>query len=199
MLLKFSRSRFLLIRNHFKIADYLAIAFILSVLALVGNSSAKLYQRIVMPIDFSHLIPAQDLPVAASSDGLPFKVQDTTSFGGGHWSDNNHMIAEAKRPEDFITFQIPARAGQAYDLYVYLTESYDFGVVKFRLNGASIGNSIDLWSDIILSTGKLYLGRFVANDNKNLLEMKVIGKNPASRTPYYQFAIDGIQLDEVNR
>jgi hypothetical protein len=63
------------------------------------------------------------------------------------------------------------------------------------LNGVTIKEKIDLWSDRgVVPTGPLDLGRVELRGRGDVLRLDVVGTNPGAAPPHFQFAIDGVRL-----
>jgi len=140
-------------------------------------------------------VEAEEMRVVARSRPFTFWLQPTSGFLAGRWSKDGHMFAIGARKHDWIELELPEREPGSYRLELLLTKSADYGIVSVSLNGATIGEKIDLWSDRgVVPTGPLDFGRVALRGRGDRLRLDVIGTNPGASSPYFQFGIDGIRL-----
>ena len=142
------------------------------------------------------LIEAETLSVAGKSRDFSFWLQPTSSFMGGRWSLDGHMFAFQTQRDDWIDLELPAVEPGAYHLTLFLTRAADYGIIRVSLNGTTVGQAIDLWSDEgVLTSGPVDLGLVELRSGRDLLRLAVVGTHADSSAPHYQFGIDGIKLD----
>jgi len=149
------------------------------------------------PVVIAGLVEAEKLAVIGKKGDFSFLRQDTGKFVNGRWSDNGHMFASNAGLGNWIEFSLPVPSPGQYKISVYLSQSYDYGIVAFSINGVPTGQTYDLYSNAVQSTGPQLLGTFSLETSQNRLRLEVIGKNPKSNSPYYQFGIDGIKLEKL--
>lgn len=141
------------------------------------------------------MLEAETLPVLDGSANSIATPQDTSAFSQGQWSGGRHLFAAARAPGDTLSLGLPARAAGLYELTIYLTKSYDYGVVQVSVNGVKIGGPIDLWSYGVESTGPIRLGEARLKGVQDVISVEVIGKNDKAAAPFYQFGIDGVVFE----
>jgi hypothetical protein len=179
--------------------EYMILVFLMATIFFVGRSSYQLYLSKTYASDRKTLLQMQSLSVDGASENLDYKVQDTSNFFGASWSQNDQLLVMAHHEHDFIRFKAPINSGKQYQLVLYLTKSYDFGIVQVFVNGAKLGTPIDLWSESVVPTGAIDIGSFTGSSDRFLLEFRVVGKNKESKDPFYQFGLDALELKEVGR
>jgi hypothetical protein len=142
------------------------------------------------------LIEAEDLSVIAKSREFSFWLQPSDGFRGGNWSKDGHMFAHNTEDGDWIEFQLPGRKPGRYAIEVFMTKAADYGIVVASVNGDRRG-TFDLWSGRgVLPTGALKLGDVELNGSNDVIRFAVEGTNPKATSPFFQFGIDGIRIDE---
>lgn len=177
--------------------DFLALGFIVFTVSVLGRSSFSLYKKSSHSIDYQQILAVENLTVDATSAGLEYNRQDTTSFGDVNWSNNNQLLVLASAQDSWIRFKLAVEAGQKTLLTAFFTQSYDYGIVQISIDGRGVGKPIDLWADNVAPTGPIAIGEFIPAKSIALIEFRVVGKNQGSRHPFYQFGIDGIKLEKV--
>lgn len=129
------------------------------------------FKRIEGAIEFEGLKPS------AQSDGLqcgpqrpsPAFLPDKT------WSAGNHFFVAGRRAGDFVEFAFTEQFHPA-ELTLFVTKSYDFGVVRVSVDGKPVGDDIDLYAPRPVTEAVL-LGNAVPVDNRIVLRMELVGKN----------------------
>jgi hypothetical protein len=92
----------------------------------------------------------------------------------------------------------PAPAEGKYHVVVYLTCSWDYGIVQFYVNGAKLGQPIDgFHNDTVITTGPIDLGEAELKKGANTLRIEVIGSNPNTRPPHYSWGLDCLKLNRL--
>ena len=117
------------------------------------------------------------------------------NVSGCSWVSDNHMLVEGRREDQQVSFKLPTNYRGEFDIFVFLTKAKDFGIIQNFINGKVVGPEIDLLSyeKRVQSTGRVSLGKVHLAGN-DIWTIKVIGTNPHSEWPHYQFGIDGIVL-----
>lgn len=150
-------------------------------------------------IQIPDLVEAEDLKFSNKSPNLNCQNQDTSTFEGA-WSKNSHLFCTSQKPREWVEFEIPSLYKGKFDLSVYLTKSYDYGIVRFLVNGKKIGQDIDLYSGgLVLATDKISLGSASMKKDSNLLRIEIVGKNEDNTTSNYHFGIDGVLFEKPQK
>jgi hypothetical protein len=166
--------------------------------AEAGPARARGAKELAAP---SGVIEAESLRVIATSRAFTFWLQPTVDFPTGRWSKDGQMFAYRTQRGDWIDLELPQLEPGAYRLELLLTRSADYGVVAVSVNGNRVGAEIDLWSGFeggVSPTGPLELGVVQLDGRSDVLRLAVVGTNPESDAPHYQFGIDGIRLSRYD-
>jgi hypothetical protein len=137
------------------------------------------------------MLASESLVITKGSASCQHSIQDTAGFHNGSWADNRHLFFFHCKLGDQVTFKVPVPQAGKYQLILYFTKSYDYGKLKVNFEKGSA--NIDLFHDYITNTN-LNLGHHVIKGREGLLTLKVVGTNPKSRPPHYQFGFDGLRL-----
>jgi hypothetical protein len=75
-----------------------------------------------------------------------------------------------------------------------MTKAADYAIVQWYLDGQKIYEPIDLYNAAdVIATKKISLGKFKLTKGKHLLEVEVVGANPAA-IKRYMVGIDYIKV-----
>jgi hypothetical protein len=174
----------------------------LMLVGIVGILAAFVYEAIHIsdrealaraPLEIPGFIEAEDLRIVGKSGDFNALRQDTASFPG-RWSERDHLFVSTKSEGQSVSLELPHAESGEYLLQVYLTKSWDYGIVQLYLNDEKLGSPIDLWSPGIESTGPLSLGKVVLKGDHDVVRLEVTGHNEAASQPFMQFGIDGFVL-----
>lgn len=195
--------------NRFKIRIIPAIEVILlAALLVIGLIFANAVLRPSIPTkiiqqqleyDTEDFINIEDIEISAKNGSLSTGVQDTKMFTDGKWVRDSHLFAWEVKQNDWLEWKIPVPKKSEYELSIYLTKAMDYGIVQVSMAGKNIGPKIDLWADDyrIKPTGAIDLGTYRLSPPSVTLRLQVVGRNAKNSSPYYQFGIDGIMLEDV--
>ena len=95
---------------------------------------------------------------------------------------------------DFVELDIPATDDRPRKVTLYGTKSYDYGILRFRVNGNSAGSDFDAYHAVPVASGPIELGRFAPDAGKIRLRVEVVGSNPQSKGAKYFFGLDAVKL-----
>jgi hypothetical protein len=144
------------------------------------------------------LIEAEALSVVGRSRAFTFWKQPTDGFPDGRWSGDAQMFAANTRRGDWIELALPDGTPGPRRIELFLTRAADYGVVRIHLNGAPLGEPIDLFSDTgVVPTGPVDLGVVTLGAETDRLRIEVVGTNERSAPPHFQFGVDGVRLREA--
>lgn len=160
------------------------------------------------PIAIEGAIECESMKVLAKSDGLAIEAQELEGFAPRTWSGGEHLWVKANAAGVFVELEVPCGAasepaGKAgakpMDVTLYATKSWDYGVVRFSLNGqpAGRGGAIDLWSGEkgkVSPTGAIPLGCHTPRDGRLVLRAEVVGSNTGSLGAKHFFGLDCVTL-----
>lgn len=129
---------------------------------------------------FKDAVECETMTVASKSHGLTLKTQALKRFKGA-WSGGQHVLVKNARVGDTITFRFPAQSPVAEKLILHGTRSFDFGTLRFKVNGKPAGKDVDLYASRPVPSGPIELGTFAPDDGAYVLQVQVVGKHPKSR------------------
>jgi hypothetical protein len=177
-------------------------AFLFAAIAVVGAAVTYEVMRDQEPLPLEELtvagmIDAEALPVVRKQGQYDILTQDTSQFSGGQWTGNRQLFVAARAQGDALTLQLPSRDPGVYDLTLYLSKSYDYGIVQVSVNGERVGQPLDLWAWGVEATGPVRLGTVRLRGDGDVIEFEVTGKNEQATSPFYQFGVDGVVLKPV--
>jgi len=157
----------------------------------------KAYATEVRAFQAPGAIEGESLKILGKSSDFPINPQDMTPFLAGQWSGSRQLFAQAKQAGAWADLELPAPADGKYHVVVYLTESWDYGIVQFRVNGAKVGAPIDgFHADTVVSIGAIDLGKADLKKGANTLRVEVVGTNPKSASPHYSWGLDCVVLQQ---
>ncbi len=139
-------------------------------------------------------IECETLAVADHSAGLRFEKQDVTFVTSRHWSGGEQLFVRAERNGDFLTLKIPVPDAHPRKLILHATRSYDYGVLRFSVNGKPAGKEFDGYAADAAPSGPIELGTFEPTDGALMLRVEVEGANPASKGTGRLFGLDCVVL-----
>ena len=115
-------------------------------------------------------------------DTIELKLQNLKKMKPkGTWSGGNHLLFRGPRVGDVVEIRIPASSPVSEKLTLHATKSYDFGIVRFSVNGRPAGTKVDLYGARPVPSGAIKLGSFDPVDGAYLLRVEVVGKNRRSK------------------
>jgi hypothetical protein len=74
----------------------------------------------------------------------------------------------------------PVKSAGKYELWIGLTNSFDYGIVQFRLDGKKIGEPVDLYNPAVVKK-ELSLGVHDVAAGNHVIEVELVGHNPMAR------------------
>lgn len=149
------------------------------------------------PFTIAGAIECEQMKVAAHSPDLVFGQQAMQGFGRETWSNDAHLWIQGKAVGDFIELEIPSGASTPVDVSLYLTKSWDYGIIQISVNGTPAGEPVDCFSGgqgICKSSGPIKLGAFKPMNGKLTLRAEVVGGNAAALGTRAFFGLDCVVL-----
>lgn len=168
-----------------------------------GSAAAPIVQPPPLPPPFRLplAVEGEDLTIVASSPDLRTVRQDMRGFASRTWSGEAHLWVQARAPGDFVEFEIPVPEFAGHRLALVLTRSWDYGIVRVRLNGEIVGSDMDLFSGgegQVRPTGAVGLGIHSPVDAARpvyRLRLEVIGSNDRSLGGGHFFGVDAVIVE----
>lgn len=153
------------------------------------------------PFRIEGAIECEEMKVAGKSDGLTVVPQDMRGFAARAWSGEGHLWVQGRKAGDFVEVEIPTGAGpegrKPVAVTLHATKSWDYGIVRFSINGRPAGEQVDLYSGQqgrAAPTGPLKLGTFEPRGGKLILRAEVVGGNEKAAGTRSFFGLDCITL-----
>jgi hypothetical protein len=137
-------------------------------------------------------IECETLPATLSPD-TDSEVQ-TTGVTQVPFSGGQQLLVKAAKVGDFAELEIAVADDKPRKVTFYGTRSYDYGIVRFTINGEPAGKDFDGYQNAAHPSGPVKLGTFNPKNGKMILRAEVVGTNPASRGNRYDFGLDCVVL-----
>jgi hypothetical protein len=137
-------------------------------------------------------LECESFPIRGHSPDLAIETQDVSSISGGPWSEGKQLFVKAKKVGDYVELQIPVEGKDARKVSLFLTKSYDYGILHILVNGKPTGPDFDGFHDSAVATGPVELGTFEPSNGALILRVEVAGRNPSSKG--YLFGLDCVVL-----
>jgi hypothetical protein len=147
------------------------------------------------PMVIQGALECESLPVVAHSPGLVVEPQNMR-YTEGLWSTNTHLLIRGKQVGDYVELSIPAPGNTPRRLTLYATKAYDYGILKFTVNGIPVEDAFDGYARSPEPFGPISLGVFTPEDGKLVLCAEIAGTNPASGGLHYLAALDAVVVSE---
>ena len=143
------------------------------------------------PFTIKGAIECELMEIAAKSPSATAVTQDMDSFPRGKWSSESQLWFQGSKPATSLSsasrWTPPALARST----LYATKSWDYGIVRFSINGKKAGEDMDLCSgqDKSAPTGPIELGTFEPQGGKLTLPPRSSETIQSSRTPSFSSAL----------
>lgn len=139
---------------------------------------------------FENAVECETMKIIAKSEGVQAGPQSLNAHVGQRWSGASHLFVKANKIGDFVEVQFAAKDKEPANLTLHATKSYDYGILRFTINGQKAGDEIDLFAPTPGPSGLIELGVFKPVDSMFVLRAKVVGKNPKSKKTGSYFGLD---------
>ena len=147
------------------------------------------------PVPLPHVkgaLEGEKLKVIERTGGSA-RPQDLHTFGD-KWSGIEHLWWTGGKPGDRISVAFPVKADGRYRLTAQLTKARDYGIVQLSLDGAKLGEPMDLYNPSVVPTGVIDLGVHQLAKGDHRLTLALTGANPKA-VKAYMAGLDYIKLD----
>jgi hypothetical protein len=162
-----------------------------------GHESSIVLRRPKIPFKVPGAIEGESLKITAKSGNFELQWQDTTAWVHGQWSGDRQLYASPLGAGDWADLALPAAAEGKYRITVYLTKSWNYGIIQFLINGTRLGKPIDGFNaNTVVSTGAIDLGAANLNKGVNRLVVEVVGTNRMSAQAHYSWGLDCVVLTQ---
>ena len=147
-------------------------------------------------VQIAGAIECEALPIVASSPGIQTSTQNAGLKQGG-WSGGRQLFVQAAKSGDYIELAIPTPDDQPRRMILYGTKSFDYAVLRFRVNGQQAGADYDAYSAEPVASGPIDLGVHAPRDGKLLLRVEAAVANPKARGKGTYFGLDCVTLQTL--
>jgi hypothetical protein len=145
-------------------------------------------------------IECESMTVVSQSPGTPVEKQDMTTFAPHVWSGESQLWVKGDKPGAFVEVRFPVEGTAPRRIKLYATKSWDYGILRFTVNGKRAGPDVDLFSggeNVVILAGPLDLGVFEPVDGQMTLKAEVVGANPKALETKSYFGLDCVVLEEA--
>jgi len=116
-------------------------------------------------------------------------------FGPKVSSNEHQLFVRGRRPGDYVELRFSVEGSGPQRVTLYATRSWDYGMVRFFVNGQRAGPDIDLFNEAarsVAATGPIELGVFEPSGGHLTLRVQVVAGNPRSESTRSFFGLDCI-------
>jgi hypothetical protein len=139
-------------------------------------------------------IECEKMKVAAKSPDLAVETQQAGALPNGQWSGGVQLFLRGKKVGDFVELEFSVADPGPKKVVIYGTQSWDYGVLRFSVNGKAAAKDYDAFSKEAKAWGPVDMGVFEPKDGKMVLRIEVVGANPESRGTKSYFGLDCVVL-----
>ncbi len=144
------------------------------------------------PFQIPGALEGEELRVIATSRDVAVSQQKIGVASLPPLSRGTLLFVRLRRKGDCVDLAIPPSVKPGtYRLTVRLVTSWDYAVIRLKLNGEALGDPVDTYSPKV-GAKFLTLGTVTIRQGQNVLRLEAIGRNPAS-SGYYA-GIDALLL-----
>lgn len=167
--------------------------------AIPGAAKAALVHAPPLPPPFAidGAIECESLKVVKSTPDVTVGGQGMGSFKPRTWSGESHLWVQGRRVGDFVELQVPCEKGKAVKVALHATKSWDYGIIRFSIDGKQVGKDTDLFSGAqnkVEPTGAIDLGTIEPKGDSFILRAEVVGGNEKSLGSRAFFGLDCLVL-----
>ena len=137
----------------------------------------------------------ETLTILSHTPELVVEPQDMRSFTGT-WSGNAHLLIRGKKIGDFVEVVIPVVGTAARRVTLYATRAYDYGILKFTVNGVPVASTFDGYAPEATPLAQIPLGIFTPTAGQLVLRAELVGTNPKTGGDRYLAALDAVVVSE---
>jgi hypothetical protein len=141
-------------------------------------------------------IECEKMAVVGRSPGAAVETQDVDTLQFGSWSGGTQLFVRCKGPGDFVELKFPVAEPGAKKVTLYGTTSWDYGRLRFSINGKPAEKEWDAYTKESRASGPIELGVFESKEGEMVLRVEVVGANPASQGTKSYFGLDCVVLSK---
>ena len=147
-------------------------------------------------------VEGEDLEIVGRKGDFETEVQQLGRGLENTWSNMKHLWCKTTQIGQAVTFHVPTAEPGPYEVILYLTKSYDYGVLQCAVNGEEAGGKVDTFNvnypRRIGVPAPHSLGvHELARDGFDLT-VEVVGSNGIAQEPRTYWGLDCIILKPVD-
>jgi hypothetical protein len=153
------------------------------------------------PYRIEGAIECEEMEILDHSEGMPVGPQKMRGYGKQTASNDLQLWCQGRQPGDFVELKIPAPSDGKYRVTLYAIRSWDYGIMRFQVNGKDTGKEVDLFNTAgkaVAPTGAIDLGVFEAEGGSMTLRAEVVGGHPDSEGSKSFFGLDCVVLEPAS-
>ena len=149
------------------------------------------------PVVLKGAVECEGLTPVAKSPGLVAQSQRPhESMRPEQWSGGAHLFIPARQAGDFVELAFTEQFEPA-ELELFVTRSFDFGVVDISVNGRKVAEAVDLYAEQP-GVMALKLGRCEPVENRFVVRLELKEPNPKSRGARSYMGVDALRMVPVD-
>jgi hypothetical protein len=148
------------------------------------------------PMVIQGALECESMTVVDHSAGLIVEPQDMRGFDSGGWSNHCHLLIRGRQAGDYVELAIPVKGATPQRVTLYATQAYDYGILKFTVNGSPVDDAFDGYAPNPTPSGPIPLGVFTPKHGQLILRAELIGSNPATGGARYLAALDAVVVSD---
>ncbi len=161
---------------------------------LHGNDALAIDVGIRQPglpfIQKNNVIEFEEMSILSSTSY--HAVQNMEGFLENVWSGDQHLFVNNETVGEYIEFNLNASEERKYNVNMFVTKAPDFGIFDFSINGESVLENFDAFSQIVQPSERVKLGTVRLAEGMNTLRVELKGKSSSSSG--YKFGLDFLEL-----
>ena len=120
-----------------------------------------------------------------------------TEAGGGQWSAGQQLFWTDAKMGEHLVLALPVKENGRYKLSVRMTKASDYGIVQVLVDGAKIGDPLDLFAPKVSATDMIELGAVELAPGEHKLSFEIVGINPENKSGKAFAGIDCFKIEPV--
>ncbi|WP_029904881.1 glycoside hydrolase family 172 protein [Prevotella sp. 10(H)] len=162
----------------------------------VEEAKRKLVPTPENPVNYkiANSIEFEELKASDKSASLRLEKQDASDSWDGKWSRAAHLLCRDGKVGDYVEFEFDNLKESKYEVILYATQSFDYGIINFRINNKLSPITFDGYNRNVKHSKPLNLGIFTSTNSKIKLRVEITGANKLSQGARYMFGLDCIQI-----
>jgi hypothetical protein len=141
-------------------------------------------------------LECEGMEVLGKTGGMTILTQEGYPLADGAWSRGTQILVLAQEAASYLELLVADGIEGPRRVILHGTRSYDYGIIRFWVNGRDTGKELDGYAAQPALSGPIELGTFDPENGKLVLRAQVVGANAASRPPKRFFGLDCVVLEE---